>query len=451
MQRLRLFRWLAPGIRIKRWFFLFAIGVCFLVFGVMLLLNYSWVSAVEDIVLKLLYEATGAYDYTVLAMIGMCIIAVGIVAMYFGARKMVNTIVRAILPRTGEDDTVSDYIFQNLRLGQGPKIVVIGGGTGLSTLLRGLKNKSSNLTAIVTVADDGGSSGRLREDLQMVAPGDLRNCLVALAEKEGLMERLFRYRFEEAGDLSGHSFGNLFLAALTQVLDDDIEGALDAASKILKVRGRVIPSTTEAVVLSAVLEDGTIVRGESQIPTAGKPIRQVFLEPEEPVTEGAALQAIDEADMIIIGPGSLYTSIMPNLLIGKIKEHIKHAKATKMYICNVMTQPGETDGYTVTDHVRVIENHAGEGLIDIVLANSSVLNEETMQACLNKGYEPVRMDVKHTIDDRIRVIGAKLVNEENMTTHDSERLGKVVMDVFYAIKTDLEVHILNYYLNRNDH
>ena len=281
-----------------------------------------------------------------------------LVLILVGTSKVIKTIIRAVLP--DPSSKVSDIIFQNIRLDKGPKIVVIGGGTGLSNLLRGLKAHTSNLSAIVTVADDGGSSGRLREDFKMIAPGDLRNCLVALAEQEGVMENLFRYRFEGNNELSGHSFGNLFITALAQVYDGDIEEALEAASKLLRVRGRVIPSSTEFIQLSAELIDGTIVDGESNIPHAGKKIKCVFSSPEHPKPEGAALRAIDEADVIILGPGSLYTSIIPNLLTDKIADHVRASKANKIYIANVMTQPGETSGYTLADHVQAIIDHSGE-------------------------------------------------------------------------------------------
>lgn len=369
--------------------------------------------------------------------------------MLLGMRKTIKTIIKAIL--RSDSDKVSDYFFENIRLGQGPKIVVIGGGTGLSTLLRGLKKKTSNLTAIVTVADDGGSSGRIREDLHMIAPGDLRNCLVALAEKEGLMEELFTHRFGGQGNLSGHSFGNLFLAALTETLHGDVEKALEAASKILKVQGRVIPSSTQNVKLVATMEDGSVVEGESRIPHVGKRIAKVQLEPNLPQPEGAALQAIDEADVVILGPGSLYTSIMPNLLIDKIATHVRASKATKIYICNVMTQPGETAGYTVGDHVQAIVDHVGTGVIDIVLANDSSFQDVVLQKYAKVGASPVEVDKERLESLGVRVIKADLMSSEDRAVHNSDRLGKVVMDVIYALQTDIEPHILDYYLQRDDH
>lgn len=450
MQRMKIFRWLAPGLRIKRWLFLFTLGVVCLIFGLLLLLNYQWLWFIEDFCLRILYQLTGSYNYTVVVMVSLLAMFIGLMGMYIGAKNLVSTIVHAILP-TNEDKKVGDFIFNKLKLDQGPKIVVIGGGTGLSMLLRGLKKHSSNLTAIVTVADDGGSSGRIREDLKMIAPGDLRNCLVALAEKETLMEHLFKYRFPGEGDLSGHSFGNLFLAAMTGVLDDNIEAALEASSKILKVRGRVIPSTTENINLCAVGMDGKVTCGESLIPNMGQPIKSVHLLPEDVVAEGAALQAIDEADLILLGPGSLYTSIMPNLLINKITEHIKASKANKIYICNVMTQPGETAGYTVGDHIEAIENHAGKGLIDMVLVNETQFKQGIIDRYAKVGAQPVEIDSSRIEAKGIKIVRANLIDSENKAVHDSARLASVVVDIYNAMQTKIEPHVLEYYLTRNVH
>lgn len=448
MIRMTGFRWLTPGLKLKRWLVVFGIGMFLVVIGVALMLNYQWLSYVEDWFLQMLYEATGSYNYTVLATFGFGAIVLGAILMTIGTKRVGSAVVHAIIPE--DTDKVSDYIFQNIRMAQGPKIVVIGGGTGLSTLLRGLKSHTSNLTAIVTVADDGGSSGRLREDFKMIAPGDLRNCLTALAEKEGLMEQLFRYRFGGAGDLAGHSFGNLFLTALTQVLDADIDKALEASSKILKVRGRVIPATVQEISLLAEMEDGTVVAGESQIPKSGKRIKRVFTEPALPRPEGAALRAIDEADAVILGPGSLYTSIMPNLLIDKIADHVRNCKAPKFYICNVMTQPGETDGYTAADHVAALQRLAGDSIIDNVLVNDMPFTDDVINKYKEKGAEPVRVDIDRLDAMGVRTIRANMLKDPGTALHDSERLGKVVMDVVYAMQAGLEPHILEYYLKRED-
>lgn len=442
------FRWLTPGLKLKRWLVVFGLGMLLVIIGVALMLNYQWLSYFEDLFLQFLYETTGSYNYTTLATGGFITILVGIVLMTIGTKQVGSAVVRAIIP--ADTDKVGDYIFQNIRMAKGLKVVVIGGGTGLSTLLRGLKTHTSNLTAIVTVADDGGSSGRLREDFQMIAPGDLRNCLVALAEKEGLMEQLFRYRFGGEGDLAGHSFGNLFLTALTQILDEDVDKALDASSKILKVRGRVIPASTQNIVLMAEMEDGSIVAGESQIPTVQKRIKRVFTEPALPQPQGAALQAIDEADAIILGPGSLYTSIMPNLLIDKIAEHIKASKAPKIYICNVMTQPGETDGYTAAAHVAALQRLAGQGIVDTAIVNDVPFDEAVIEKYKAVGAEPVKVDTDKLAGLGVRTVRAGLIQHPETAVHDPERLGKIVMDVIYAMQSGLEPHILEYYLKRED-
>lgn len=449
MLRKRWFRWLIPGLNIKRWLALFSLGVGLLIIGISLMFNYQWLSVIEDIVLAYSYTLTGFYNYNVLIMVGFVLIIGGVILMLVGTSKVIKTIMRAVLP--DPSSKVSDIIFQNIRLDKGPKIVVIGGGTGLSNLLRGLKAHTSNLSAIVTVADDGGSSGRLRKDFQMIAPGDLRNCLVALAEQEGVMENLFRYRFEGNNELSGHSFGNLFITALAQVYDGEIEEALEAASKLLRVRGRVIPSSTELIKLSAEMMDGSIVDGESNIPHSGKPIRRVFSTPTNPKPEGAALQAIDEADVIILGPGSLYTSIIPNLLTDKIADHVRASKANKIYIANVMTQPGETSGYSLADHVQAIIDHSGVGIIDTVLANDGPLPIQMVEQYSAVGSEPVAIDSKRLREMGIRTVRANLISRDKPAIHDPERLGKVLMDIVYAMKADMEPRVLEYYLQRSDH
>lgn len=449
MLRKRWFRWLIPGLNIKRWLTLFSLGVGLLIIGISLMFNYQWLSVIEDIVLSYSYTLTGFYNYNVLIMVGLVLIIGGVICMLIGTSKVIKTVLRAVLP--DPSSKVSDIIFQNIRLDKGPKIVVIGGGTGLSNLLRGLKVHTSNLSAIVTVADDGGSSGRLRKDFQMIAPGDLRNCLVALAEQEGVMENLFRYRFEGNNELSGHSFGNLFITALAQVYDGDIEEALEAASKLLRVRGRVIPSSTELIKLSAEMMDGSIVDGESNIPHSGKPIRRVFSTPTNPKPEGAALQAIDEADVIILGPGSLYTSIIPNLLTDKIADHVRASKANKIYIANVMTQPGETSGYSLADHVQAIIDHSGVGIIDTVLANDGPLPIQMVEQYSAVGSEPVVIDSKRLKEMGIRTVRATLISADKPAIHDPDRLGKVLMDIVYAMKTDMEPRVLEYYLQRSDH
>jgi len=416
MLRKRWFRWLSPGLNIKRWLALFSVGVGLLIIGISLMFNYQWLAVLEDIVLAFSYDLTGFYNYNVLIAVGFVLLSIGAILMLIGTSKVIKTIIRAVLPNP--DSKVSDIIFQNIRLDKGPKIVVIGGGTGLSNLLRGLKSHTSNLSAIVTVADDGGSSGRLRQDFKMIAP---------------------------------HSFGNLFITALAQVYDGDVEEALEAASKLLRVRGRVIPSSTEFIKLVAEMTDGTIVEGESNIPNSGKRIQRIYSDPAQPKPEGAALRAIDEADVIIFGPGSLYTSIIPNLLTDKIASHVRASKANKIYIANVMTQPGETTGYTLNDHVEALIAHGGEGIVDTVLANDGPLPIQMVEQYSAVGSEPVALDTKKLQAKGIRTIRATLISSKKPAVHDPERLGKVIMDIVRAMQSNTEPHILEYYLQRDDH
>ena len=303
------------------------------------------------------------------------------------------------------------------------------------------------MTAIVTVADDGGSSGRIREELDIIAPGDLRNCLVAMADKEGLMEKLFAHRFGGSGELTGHSFGNLFIAALIEVLGD-VEGAMNATSKVLKVRGKVVPSSMDNILLTAEMTDGTVVQGESQIPAARNKIKRVFITPERPRAVQSAVDAIRDAEAIVLGPGSLYTSIMPNLLVPDIAAAVRESKAKKIYICNVMTQPGETDGYSVSDHVRAINKHAGAEIIDFVLANDGDIDTAILQKYAALGAQPVRIDRKEAGESGAVIIRADLVDKEKGVIHDTKRLADVLFDLINAVRTDLSPEILHYYLKR---
>jgi uncharacterized cofD-like protein len=304
-----------------------------------------------------------------------------------------------------------------------PRIVCIGGGTGLSVILRGLKKYPLSITAIVTVADDGGSSGRLRDELQMPPPGDIRNVLVALADTEPLLESVFQYRFESGGDLAGHTLGNLMLAAMKEITGDFTQ-AVKEISRVLAVRGRVLPATSQAVTLLAEMSDGTIVRGESQIPKAQKRIKRVFLNPPEPKPLAEALSAIEQADAIVIGPGSLYTSILPNLLVKGMAAAIRRSEAHKIYVCNVMTQPGETDRFTAADHVRAIYDHVGERLLDIVIANNEVPPREIQRQYAAKNQRMVLPDIERIQQLGCRVIADNLLLYPSVIRHDAERISQ---------------------------
>ena len=414
-------------------------------FGIILTFNYQWLGSLEEWAFRLLYEVTGHYNYTILASLGILVILLGLVVMAWATRRLIRTMIGVVMP--GESENLSDLIFSNLQLSKGPKVVVIGGGTGLSVMLRGLKAKTYNLTAVVTVADDGGSTGRIRQDLDIIAPGDLRNCLVALADKEGLMEKLFAHRFGGSGNLTGHSFGNLFIAALIEVLGD-VEEAMDATSKVLRVRGKVIPSSAEKLRLNAEMTDGRIVEGESQIPHAHGKIKRVFTTPEHPKAIQSAVDAIKEADAIVLGPGSLYTSIMPNLCVPDIVQAVRTSKAPKIYICNVMTQPGETDDYTVSDHIKAINRQAGGKVIDFVIANNGDVDPAVLQHYVAHGSHPVMIDKKEVGQTGATLILSNLINKENSATHDTKKLANVLFDLINALRTDLSPELLHYYLKR---
>ena len=434
---MRFMKWLHPGLHIKRWLFLFGLGMMCSSFGIILTFNYQWLGSLEEWAFRLLYEVTGHYNYTILASLGILVILLGLVVMAWATRRLIRTMIGVVMP--GESENLSDLIFSNLQLSKGPKVVVIGGGTGLSVMLRGLKAKTYNLTAVVTVADDGGSTGRIRQDLDIIAPGDLRNCLVALADKEGLMEKLFAHRFGGSG--------NLFIAALIEVLGD-VEEAMDATSKVLRVRGKVIPSSAEKLRLNAEMTDGRIVEGESQIPHAHGKIKRVFTTPEYPKAIQSAVDAIKEADAIVLGPGSLYTSIMPNLCVPDIVQAVRTSKAPKIYICNVMTQPGETDDYTVSDHIKAINRQAGGKVIYFVIANNGDVDPAVLQHYVAHGSHPVMIDKKEVGQTGATLILSNLINKENSATHDTKKLANVLFDLINALRTDLSPELLHYYLKR---
>lgn len=313
------------------------------------------------------------------------------------------------------------------RRSRGPRIVAIGGGTGLPHLLSGLKGYTDKLTAVVTVADDGGSSGRLRRDLNILPPGDLRNCLVALAETEPLMGRLFQHRFTRQGGLSGHSFGNLFIAALTEVTGDFGE-AVRASSKVLAISGQVLPVTLDDVRLTATFADGRKVQGESRITGAGGHIQKLTLEPHDARPNPEVLQAIANADAIVLGPGSLYTSILPNLLVPGVAKAVERSGALKVYVCNVMTQPGETDGYSVALHLQALKAQTGLSLVDYVVANTEAPSNEVLRRYAAKDQYPVAVDRDAIEAQGVRLLKARLLeNREGLIRHHPGRLARTII------------------------
>ncbi len=348
-------------------------------------------------------------------LMGGVLLLMGAFLTYRGVRSAINHIVETLNP--GLKAGKVDVYLRRLQLAQGPRIVAIGGGTGLSTLLRGLKVHSSNITAIVTVTDDGGSSGRLVQDKGMIPPGDIRNCLVALADAEKAMTDLFQHRFKkDSGSLSGHSMGNLLIAALVDQAHGDFETAIEIASDVLAIRGRVVPSTLERVRLRAVMEDGTEVCGETKIVEAVASIRQIFLDPQECEAYAEAIEAIQTADLICIGPGSVYTSVIPNLLVPGIADAIKASEARKVYICNVMTQPGESDEFSASKHVTVILNNVQQRIFDFVLVNTGVPSESALEKYAGSGQSLVEAD-----PDRVRAMGFRVLQGNYMSETDFVR------------------------------
>ena len=315
---------------------------------------------------------------------------------------------------------------------QGPNIVVVGGGTGLSVLLRGLKEYSSNITAIVSVGDDGGSSGRIREEFGMVPVGDVRNCIVALSDREELMEQIFDYRFKQGEGLDGHSLGNLLLVAMTH-LTGSFHDAVSDINEVLQIRGRVLPVTDVPVTLKAILDDDREIVGESCVSQADRPIMRLTIEPENVQPLEEALEAIREADAIVLGPGSLFTSIIPNLLVDGIVEAILQSKAMKFYVCNVMTQAGETDNYSAEDHLRVLIEHGRKGIVDYIVVNShNTISADVLERYAEEGASPVYYNKAELEALKVKVIESNLLNEQQVLRHDSARLAACIMDVIYA-------------------
>jgi uncharacterized cofD-like protein len=356
--------------------------------------------------------------------LGCILLGAGIVLEFYALGKLSRSLLKFFLPQG--DIKFVDLLFKKTQLSKGPKITAIGGGTGLAILLKGLKRYTSNLTAIVTVADDGGSSGRLRRDFHLPPPGDIRNCLVSLADAEPLMRRLFQYRFDTTTELGGHSFGNLFILALTKVTGD-FEKAVEASSKVLAISGRVIPCTLRNVSLVARHGDGTFTRGEEQISKSARAIKEVALEPSgSPPTE-AVLREIEESDAIVLGPGSLYTSIIPNLLLKNVANAIALSKAIKIYVCNVMTQDTETRGYTASQHAEALIEHTSKDIVNYVICNSGRVSSRLLKKYKDKNSEPVLLDSKQMRNKPYRLIVEDVIGVDDYVRHDSERLADIII------------------------
>jgi uncharacterized cofD-like protein len=419
MSRLRVYtKWLTPGIGVKRWLVLLLIGITVSAVSILLgILKYVNLRA-EDMTLPILRWR----EIALVAFVGLVFVSISVF-------RIAHNILEPY--RKHQRGAVVDVVYAHSKRQRGMKLVAIGGGTGLPAVLRGLKAVTSNITAVVTVADDGGSSGRLRRDLQMLPPGDLRNNIAALADDESLMTQLFQYRFSD-GDLGGHAFGNLFISALAGVTGS-LETALVETARVLNIQGRVLPATLQDVTLCASVtlpgtKRTTYIRGESKISEAGGKIEQLELDPANVAAYGESMQAILDADVVVLGPGSLYTSILPNLLVKGIADALRTTGAHKLYVCNVATQPGETADYTVAEHVLALEKYIGRGIFQSVLANNVYpALDGTSNTCYVQSAPH-----NHEILQRYNVRYTDLVDTERPWRHDASKLAAAILALLEA-------------------
>ncbi len=400
-----LIKWLYPRMKVKRWFFMSLLGVIIVALGAIFTMK-------PDPLVKLF---------------GVIIIICGITLFLLGLIKMTVSLITLFLPKREQD--LVNILYQRRYLERGPKIVAIGGGHGLSNLLLGLKEYTSNITAIVTVADSGGSSGRLREEFNIVAPGDIRNCLVALADAPALMGDLFQFRFSPDSQLKGHNFGNLFLTAMVQLTNGDFEKAVEESSRVLAIRGKVIPSTVSNVHLEAEYIDGSRTRGEAKIPKKGARIKHLYLTPDDCLPTQQALDAIAESDIIVLGPGSLYTSILPNLIIRGVGDAMAQSSAFKIYVCNVMTQQGETEGYKASEHVKAIVDHTNPGVLNACIINNADVIGTALGRYQSENSFPVLADEDKIKSMGYTVMATDLLSISDFVRHDSEKLTKALIRI----------------------
>jgi len=407
---IKIIKWFYPGLRIKRWVILLFLSLFFLIFSAIRLAHDT------HLILKIFDSLLFVFSF------------IGFVA---GMRLLIKSLFEAIYP--GKNKEIIDIIYEKRFLSKGPKIVAFGGGTGLSTILEGLKEYTANITAIVAVADEGGSSGRLRAEFGILPPGDIRNCLVSLAEAPQLMRDLFQYRFKEGEGIKGHSFGNIFITAMTQVTGS-FKDAVKESSIILAIRGRVLPSSLDKIRLKAEYNDGTIKEGEDKIPHEGKLIRRIYLVPQDVKSNPEAVEAIRDAEIIIFGPGSLFTSIIPNLLMKQVREEIVKRDVMKLYLCNVMTQHGETDGLTAFDHIDKIIFHTKRNIVNCCLVNSGRLEHDLLAKYAQEKSFPVIFDRERFRKLGVSIFEGDVVSKSNYLRHDSKNTAKEVMVVYNYMK-----------------
>ena len=422
--------WLIPGLQVKRWFALILLGAVMITLGILILIDIRPIFYTMEFIRHVASKLSTEWLAFAICMFGA--------AVFFKGWQKTNLSILDL--GNGKDNyLLLENLYRRRKLNRGPKIVAVGGGTGLSMLLKGIKNITNNVTAVVTVGDDGGSSGRLREEMGILPPGDIRNCIAALADDEDLVTKLFQYRFKTGEGLEGHSFGNLFLTALCSITGDMVR-AVKESSNVLSIRGRVLPATLDDMKLVAEMEDGRIIKGESNIPEAHGRIKRLYTDPKDCKALEDVIAAIRDAELIILGPGSLYTSVIPNLLVEEIAQEIVKSKAKKIYVCNIMTQPGETDGYAVSDHINALMQHAkSQKIIDAVLVNDS------LPKVLADKYEkassfPVKVDVENITKMGVKICSKKLIEDskEGLVRHSSHRVARAIYYWFRKVQRDGE-------------
>lgn len=419
-----------PGLKLKRWLLLSFLGIFLIGLGCAILFNLHPVHFSIELIRNLASKISSVYT-------GTLALFLGTILFFFGWRKANRSIFEAVLPQNRE--RVLEALYRRHKLNRGPKIVAIGGGTGLSTILKGLKKITNNITAVVTVGDDGGSSGRLREEMGVLPPGDIRNCIAALADEEKLVTELFQYRFKNGEGLEGHSFGNLFLTALCSITGDMVS-AVKESSKVLAIRGRVLPSTLDDMRLIAELEDGRVISGESHIPDAHGKIVRLRTEPANLKALPDVIDAIEEAELIILGPGSLYTSVIPNLLIPEIASAVAESSARKIYICNVMTQPGETDDYTASDHLKAIIDHAkSRDIVDTIFVNDE-LRPEMKSKYASENSHPVEVDYEELKSFNVNILKKRMIQENSngLIRHSPQRIARYIQHWYRTGGMDID-------------
>ena len=425
-------RWLLPGIKIKRYLLSIFIGILLLLYSVAVV-YFRFSTDSNTAFFKKIFLISVArkipFGNSVIIVIGFIILFFAIALVVLGLRELVNSISSALMPEKNRKE-IMNIVFERRKEDLKKRIVIIGGGTGVSTILEGLRDKFVKVSAVVTVADSGGSSGRLRKEMGILPPGDLRNCLVALAGENSKIGRILSFRFREKNScLDGHSLGNLMIAALTRMYGDFGDAVVELG-KMLNIKGEAMPFTTDEITLCAEFEDGSIVKGEAEITEHKGKIKRIFIEPDTAKPYILALKRISEADVIVLGPGSLYTSVIPPLLLPSLTDTLIRSKAKKVYICNIMTEPGETDHFTAFDHIHVLESIIGKNVIDYVLVNNGHISNYYIRKYEASGSEPVSPDIINFKKNGIKYITGNFVAERgDVVRHSSERIAAVIMEI----------------------